>query len=491
MKLKNKAVLSLWIALFTLFFLAGSMQAGIRITPRLIFKHLTQEDMSFSLQITHIGGEGENLNIRAIPTGLKVGLSGEPQPKESEKEKEEASRIFQIEPQEFSLPPGASKIVKVKVNPPPGKKGGIYKMIIFQVENLKIQIGGIKPDIVRISLPVLLTLPGPSKVDGKITSIQIKQKESSEAILIETKFLNTGNIHFSSEGIILIKKESGEEIAQIPIPSHTAFPGDIRLFPALWEAPDLAAGEYEAKVIMEIRKDFSVTSSENFIILSDGRLAQSKGEILKFTLAQVQEKEPVVFDYSFKNEGNVSLTPRGTVQIFNVQGKLIAKLKAKPEEVPPKKDASFRVVYKKGLSEGEYKAHLKVEYGEENYGGAKETGKEISFFISGDEMEVQVRVTEFLIKWLKGNGLLEYTLTIENLSEDEINIEGFVNLRNSKGKIIGQILISKTRIKPSSSRQLEKSWQGEVLPGSYKAEANLIYGKGKIISAQTSFNIES
>lgn len=490
MKLKNKAVLFLWIALFTLFFLAGSMQAGIRITPRLIFKHLTKEEMSFSLQITHIGGEGENLNIKVIPAGLKVGLSGEPQPKESEEEKEEASRIFQIEPQEFSLPPGASKIVKVKVNPPPGKEGGIYKMIIFQVENLKIQIGGIKPDIVRIPLPVLLTLPGPSKVEGKITGVEIKQKESSGAILIGTKFLNTGNIHFSPSGKVLIKKESGEEIAQIPIPSHTAFPGYTRVFPALWEAPDLAAGRYETKVIMEIRKDFTVTSSERFIILSDGRLAQSKGDIFKFTAAKVQEKEPVVFDYSFKNEGNVSLTPRGTVQILDAQGKLIAKLKAKPKEVPSKEDTSFRVVYKKGLPKGEYKAHLKVEYGKEDYGGAKETGKEISFFISGEKTEVQVRITKFFIKWLRENGLLKATLTIENLSEGEIDIEGFINLRNREGKIIGQILISKTRIKPHPSRQLEKSWQGEVLPGSYKAEVNLIYGKGKIISAQTFFNIE-
>jgi len=488
--LKSRIALPLCGLLFTLLFLVGSMQAGIRITPRLIFKHLTQEDMSFSVQITHIGGEGEGLKIRVIPTGLKVGLLGEPQPKGSEKEKEEASRIFQIEPQEFSLPPGASKVVKVQVNPPPGKEGGIYKMIIFQVENLKIQIGGLKPDIVHIPLPVLLTLPGPSKVEGKIIGIEIKQREPLEAILIETKFLNTGNIHFSPSGRILTKKESGEEIAQIPIPSHTAFPGYTRVFPAFWKAPDLAAGKYETKVIMKIRKDFTVTCSERFIILSDGRLAQSKGEILKFTLAQVQEKEPVVFDYSFKNGGNVSLTPKGTVQILDAQGKLIAKLKAKPEEVPPKRDASFRVVYKSGLPQGEYKAHLKVEYGEKDYGGAEETGKEISFFISGEKMEDKVRITKFLIKWLKKNQLLEGTLTVENLSEGEIDIEGFINLKNREGKIIGQILISKTKIEPSSSKQLEKSWQGEILPGNYKAEANLIYGKGKIISAGTHFNIE-
>lgn len=491
MALKSRIALPLCGPLFSLLFLAGSTQAGIRITPRLIFKHLTQEDMSFSLQITHIGGEGENLKIRAIPTGLKVGLLGEPQPKESEKEKEEASRIFQIEPEEFSLPPGVSKIVKVKVNPPSGKEGGIYKMIIFQVENLKIQIGGIKPDIVRIPLPVLLTLPGPSKVEGKITSIQIKQKESSEAILIETKFLNTGNIHFSPSGIILIKKKKGKEIAQIPIPTHTAFPGYTRVFPTFWKKGDLAPGKYKAVAIMKIKEDFIITSTKDFTVISGGRVAQSKGDILKFTVAKVRKKEPVVFDYSFKNEGNVSLTPRGTVQILNSQGKPIAKLKAKPKEVPPKKDALFRAAYPKGLPQGEYKAHLKVEYGKENLGGAKETGKEISFFISTGKMEDKVRITEFFIKWLKGNQLLESTLTVENLSEGEIDIEGFINLRNSGGKIIGQILISKTRIKPSSSKQLEKSWQGKILPGSYKAEANLISGKGKIISARTSFNIES
>jgi len=476
--------------LISLLFLAGSLQAGIRITPRLILKHLTKEDMSFSLKVTHFGGEGEPLKVKVIPAGLKVGLLGEPQPKESEEEKEEASRIFQIEPREFSLPPGASKIIKVKVNPPPGRGGGIYKMIILEIENLEIQIGELKPDIVRIPLPVLLTLPGPSKVEGKIISIEIKQKEPSGAILVGIKFLNTGNIHFSPSGKVLIKDEKSREIAQIPIPAHTAFPGYPRLFSALWKAPDLTPGKYEAEVIMKIRKDFTMTSSKNFTILSDGRVAQSKGEIFKFSVAEVREKEPVAFSYLFKNKGNVSLTPKGTLQILDAQDKLIVKLNVKPKEVPPKKEALFRVVYHRGLPEGEYKARLKVEYGEKNCGGKKETNKEISFFISGEKMEDKVRITKFLVKWLKESQLLKSTLTIENLSKDEITIEGFINLKNSEGKIMGQIFINKTNIKPHSSKELEKSWQGKILSGTYKAEANLIYGKGKIISAQTSFNVE-
>ena len=168
---------------------AGLAEAGVKLEPKVILKEITKEDRSFSYTLTHIAGASdEPIEVEVIPAGLAVGSLGQPEVKDTEEELAAAAEIFEIKPNEFTLAPGESQEIKVQVNLPEDAEGGIYKIFIFEIKNLGIEVAGMTPQIVRITSPVLLTIPGPgAKRSGEITAVRVHQREPEGTILMDVE----------------------------------------------------------------------------------------------------------------------------------------------------------------------------------------------------------------------------------------------------------------------------------------------------------------
>ncbi len=485
----KKLIFALFLTETFLTFSSLTAIAGVRITPSFILKHITKEDSSFSLQITHIGGKGKPLKIDVYPAGLRVELQGLPRSLESEEIKKKAAKLLSIEPDSFTLKPGESRIIKAKVKFPEKRKGGLYQTIVFEIEDLDIYFRGVKPTITRLTVPILLVLPGSCKLEGKVIKIEFRQKGAGRPILVGIHFLNTGNIHFNPTGRVDIFNSQGEKMANVPLQIHTVFPGYPRLLLAGWWAKDALPGKYEAVAHIKIGKKREIEHRESFSLVKKGTLAQVKASISEFTVDKRKEGEPVTFSFLFENEGDIPLSPRAIVEILDGKGERIANLTLETKEVLPGEKKKFQISLIEGLTGGDYKAILEVKYGEK---GIKRVAKvEKNFFISSKKKRTGfLKISDFSVDFDQDKGTLSYSFRVENLSEKEVSLEGFLDLRDENNKTVGQAFIEKTLIFPGSTRKFEETWPKVLSAGLYGAKLNLIYAEGQLLSKETSFVVQ-
>ena len=171
---------------------------------------------------------------------------------------------------EFDLRPGRWKRVRVEVDfsdLPKRTSGGRYVGIEFSGEK-----EGIGTTILTTS--VLLTMPGELKKKGEIVDIRIFRAEGTGFMNFWVGFKNTGNIHFSPTGKIVLRKwneklnvEGGfEEFAEIPFEelSVPILPNDIRFLKATCPQ-ELELGKYSMEINIE-GTDEALKVKREFII---------------------------------------------------------------------------------------------------------------------------------------------------------------------------------------------------------------------------------
>lgn len=490
-KIRNKRLFLVTLLSVTIIALSSSvLMAGVRITPSFIFKHITETDCSFALQITQVGGEGKPLRIRAYPAGLQVDLQGLPGSVETEEAKKEAGRLLELKPDSFTLAPGQSQVVEARVNIPKEKQGGIYQSIIFELKDLDIYIKNVKPTTTKLIVPILLVLPGPANLQGEITRMEFWQKEAKRPIFIAVYFLNTGNVHFNPSGKVGIFNSQGRKIANIPLETHTAYPGYPRLLLAQWPVGEAAPGNYEAVANIQIDQGEEIESRDSFLLVKTDTLTQARGAISEFTVEAGQETEPVGFSFFFENQGNISLSPRGNIKIVNEREEKIADLALKSEKrILPDEKEKFELTLTEGLKSGNYQAILEVEYGQGNL--KKVVKREKNFFVlAGKRGKACGQISRFVVDYDSHEDTLKYSFLLENPSPEKVSWQGFLEVKNESDKTVGQVLVEKISILPGSVKKIEKTWS-EVLPvGFYQAQLSLIDTQGQLLTKEVSFAIQ-
>ncbi|MCK4581115.1 MAG: hypothetical protein KAU10_07170, partial [Dehalococcoidia bacterium] len=321
-----------WILCFAIILLSSliflcSVEAGVNLTPKAILKDITSEDNSFSYTLAYVADpEDDPITVKVFPTGLAVDPIGHPSPIESEEKLKEAAGLFKIEPDQFTLAPGASQEIQVQVILPEGLQGSIYKMFLFEIQGLHIETAGPTPQRVRLTSPVMLVIPGPFERTGEIVGLQVHQKARGEVILIEMDFKNTGNVHFSPGGTAMIADSEGREITQVPIVPHTAFPGYVRRLEARWKPEGLAKGNYSINVAIQVPGGHPVTAARVISVVSLDTIGVQEIEVVEFFVSQVEADEPIVFHYLILNRGNVPFPLRGTLKLLDRDKRLVGEV---------------------------------------------------------------------------------------------------------------------------------------------------------------------
>lgn len=490
-KARGERVLALAAVLLVGFWVfAGLAEAGVNLTPKAILKDITPEDSSFSYTLAYIADpEDDPITVKVFATGLAVDPIGHPTPIESEEELKAAASLFKIEPDQFTLAPGASQEIQVQVILPEDLRGGIYKMFLFEIQGLRIETAGPTPQRVRLTSPVMLVIPGSFERTGEIVGLQVHQEGPGEVIMIEMDLKNTGNVHFSPGGTAMITSSEGREVTRVPIAPHTAFPGCVRRLEARWKPEGLAEGNYSINVAIQIPGGHPVTAVRVISVVSLNTISVQEAELLRFSIPQTEADEPIVFHYRLLNRGNVPFPLRGTLKLLDRDKRLVGEVPLPRKTLELGQEKRFTATWKDGLLPGLYTATLEVSPGEDRYGGAGTITAEKRFIVAESGRECGARILEFVITTGSPNAPLIGRLVVENTGESPLTVEGFVTLASEDGKTLGQIVVEQTTIPPGESRDVGALWHALLLAGSYRADAALLCDDGTTTEGSATFTI--
>jgi len=460
-----------------LLFLQGTIDAlSIAVTPANIDKKITEYDNIIPITVKNHSSEPLQYYIYASSLGQK--LDGEAIADNGTITPFSLVNYIKFEPYKFILEPNASQIVKATIQIPTNAVGGLYGIIYVEAHALSEQLTGEAKGVIsfvpRVGIITLLTLATPAAYSAKITQIDITQDRLSKEVFIMPTLHNNGNIHLRAEGYVSIKNLDGEKIANVFITPGVILPGYLRQLKAIWKPKNLLPGSYTAEINITFSSKALICST-SFEAINNNEIAIVSGKIVNFAEIRTVQHKPISFKLLFSNDGNINLFTSGEIGIKNLQDELIISVPIAPKEILPYSSEELIANLETGLPMGSYTAIVKI-----NYSDKLSTAMTYINVIEKEIIEAG-EVIEFSIEQLPEQGLILSKLLFKNTGNITLYVEGLIELKNSAGITIGQIVIDRVAIEPEKVSQIIKSWQGKLPVGVYKGIATLIFGEGKKI----------
>ena len=495
---KERWKLLIFIGIFFLLLLVGEdrVQARIGVSPLMIYKEVNVSEDLISTVVTNL--ENYPLEIITSLAGLSHNLEGKIEILENKEEIEKAENIFNLTPSDrkFILSPGEKRKINFKVDVLQAQQikpsGAAYGVLLFSSQPLENKSKTLL-NVTRVGVAMLITLPGDKTIKGEITQAYLAQAEAGEEIYYVLKFKNGGNVHFTPLiGEVVIKSNKGKEEGRFFIQPRICLPERECYLKANWKANDLPPGEYIAYGVIEIEKGERIEVRDiAFTIVKPFALVQPAGKLSGLVNRKVVQKEPIDFNFAFKNMGNIDLNPRISLEIREggTKGELIRELSWQDEKVKVGEKKGYSVITK-GLSVGNYSIILRAKYGRPEYGEIKVATVEVLLEVIEKELIVEGEITDFNIEVAKTENRIISKISFRNTGNTEFSVEGLIELKNNQGRVVGQIPVNKTSILAGKEKGIEEFWEGSLPAGLYKAELTLVYGEGKIVTGETSFLVK-
>jgi hypothetical protein len=506
----------IFIGIFFLLLLGGEekVQARISVSPLMIYKEVSINNNIISTTVTNL--ESYPLEITISLAGLSHNLEGGIEILENEKEIEKAEKIFNLtsSDRKFILAPGEKRKINLKVNILQAQKikpsGAAYGVLLFSSQPLENTYTEDKRmgvyntpllenknktllNVTRVGVAMLITLPGEKIMKGEITQAYLTQAGAGEEINYVLKFENSGNVHFTPlGGEVMVKNRKGKEVGKFFIQPRICLPESECYLRAKWKANNLPPGEYIAGGVIEIEKGEKIeVEGMPFTIIKPHTLAQPVGTLSDLEDRKVVQKEPINFNFIFKNMGNINLNPSIRLEIRedDGKGKLIRELSWQDEKVKVGEEKNYSVITK-GLSVGNYGVTIRTKYGKTQYGGVRVAKMEALLEVIEKELIIEGEIADFSIVVSETKNRIISKISFKNTGNTEFNVEGLIELKKNQGKVVGQIPVNKISILAGKEKRIEELWEGSLPDGLYKAELVLIYGEDQIATGETSFLVK-
>ena len=167
--------------------------------------------------------------------------------------KRSATPWLKIEPEDFILPAGAKKLVKISGLIPEGTIPGDYWSMFF-VEFLPysvLQTSGVRMSG-RVGGSITITVPGPITRKGRIDSFFIKKNRASgePGISAQITFTNEGEMILEPTGRIEVKDFQNKRVGMVTIPQFKVLPNSTRAIELQHELM-LKPGDYIAIAVLD------------------------------------------------------------------------------------------------------------------------------------------------------------------------------------------------------------------------------------------------
>lgn len=462
----------------------------------MIYKEVSVSDDLIFITVTNL--ENISLEIDTSLAGLSHNLEGKIEILENEEEIEKAEKTFSLAPSDrkFILAPGEKRKISLKVNLLQAQKikpsGAAYGVLLFSSQPLENRNKTLL-NVTRVGVAILVTLPGDKTIKGEITQAYLAQAGEGEEIYYVLKLKNSGNVHFTPLwGEVIIKNKKEKEEGRFFIQPRICLPERECYLRAKWKANDLPPGEYIAYGVIEIKKGEKIeVEGIPFTIIKPHTLAQPVGTLSDLEDRKVVQKEPIDFNFTFTNIGNIDLNPHISLEIREDgnEGKLIREFSWQDEKVKVGEEKDYSVIMK-GMTVGNYDVIIKARYSRSEYGGIRVAMAEALLEVIEKELIIKGEITDFRIEIVEAENKIKSRISFKNTGNTEFNVEGLIELKNDKGRVVGQIPVNKISILAGKEKDIEELWKGNLLTGLYKAELVLIYGEGEIVSKEIYFTIE-
>ena len=195
---------------------------------------------------------GETLRVRVRPGDWALSLSGTPIYGKPGVFAGSCSRAVRVNPAEFTLAPGETKIVRYTVSLPPKQRGEFRTVIFFEADPRPVRVGEQHVGLItRIGAIIYIdTTTAPERAVG-FTDLRLFPDR------VEFELENTGNVHVRGTGEVQIRQ--GDRLVHtlqisgfvvLPAPYHRR-----RITVPLEHNPGLPAGTYTVTAVVDYGAD--------------------------------------------------------------------------------------------------------------------------------------------------------------------------------------------------------------------------------------------
>lgn len=215
----------------------------------------------------------------------------------------------------------------------------------------------------------------------------------------------------------------------------------------------------------------------DLVVVKPGTLASQKALITKLPAPPVVKKKPLAFEATIKNQGNVAFKPAGRLRFLAENGSPIASVPAVvAAAIPAGGQGAMKAAFPGGLPEGKYSLVLEVLG---DYDVILATRSAVLQVLARDP-NVSARIGKFNPPAAGGKG---FQLELVNDGNAEVDAEGIVEVADSSGNIVGQVVIEKRSVKPGKATTYDHGLPS-LEPGLYELRATVQYG-GKAPATKT------
>jgi hypothetical protein len=132
---------------------------------------------------------------------------------------------------------------------------------------------------------------------------------------------------------------------------------------------------------------------------------QEEGSLEVFkTNGKLYQKSPIIFTYSFKNKGNVYLNPYGYIEVKNIYGTVVERVKIDPYYVLPDSERVMKKTFDRKFMLGRYTAEIFINrgYTENNINNQNNIidRQKISFWVMPWKIVLPTILGMVLLAWL-------------------------------------------------------------------------------------------
>ncbi|MGE5588148.1 MAG: hypothetical protein ACM3ZO_08025 [Clostridia bacterium] len=293
-----------------------------------------------------------------------------------------------LDPVEFRLPPGGSRLVYAQVHLRSGFSGGAYPVILFRARRAEgLAQGGIIAASQIAVLTLLTVAPGgaavPPEAEAVLTSLTVEGNADGSWIRVTAACENRGAIHTSLSGLLLIRDCDGRVAAQGALASATCLPGCARVLSGLVDAARLRKGTYIAEVrlatagraadsaLIAFKVEHGVSVASTHIELRRSPAASHGSErsmaprIARLAVPVVSEGRGLPLEVVLESPSGVLLDPLGYVEIWDYQMKRVGVVALQGTGPAPGGHTVVRLTWPEILSPGYYTARATLQWGGE------------------------------------------------------------------------------------------------------------------------------
>ncbi len=169
------------------------------------------------------------------------------------KSKFSLSPYLTYSPSTFSLEPGQSREVHYQVSIPANASGGYYSLILFGGGSAKANKGS-NSVVINLNLQMaslfLVEVDKSRNVKGSVGDLKILNSKLGQALEVEARFKNEGNVRINAQGKLSIMDAKGNMVGWTKFPELKTLPGDEWPVTASWGG--LGKGQYRIVATFEL-----------------------------------------------------------------------------------------------------------------------------------------------------------------------------------------------------------------------------------------------